>query len=65
MTIQPTTQPPLRVRDVRAAQNGFEAAALPPASATLGLRLIDANTEMGTIELAFTATEDFTNPAGN
>jgi uncharacterized protein (TIGR00369 family) len=40
-------------------------APLPRAAATLGLELIDADVEAGTIELAFTATEDFTNPAGN
>ena len=40
-------------------------APLPRAAATLGLALIDADIEHGTIELAFTPTEDFTNPAGN
>jgi uncharacterized protein (TIGR00369 family) len=40
-------------------------APLPPAAATLGLEFIDADIEAGTIELAFAATEDFTNPAGN
>jgi len=40
-------------------------APLPPAAATLGMELIDANIEKGTIELAFTAAEDWTNPAGN
>jgi uncharacterized protein (TIGR00369 family) len=40
-------------------------APLPRAAATLGLELIDADVEAGTIELAFAATEDFTNPAGN
>ena len=35
------------------------------AAATLGLKFIDADVENGTIELAFTPTEDFTNPAGN
>jgi uncharacterized protein (TIGR00369 family) len=38
---------------------------LPRAAATLGLELIDADVEQGTIELAFAATEDFTNPTGN
>jgi uncharacterized protein (TIGR00369 family) len=38
---------------------------LPRAAATLGLELIDADPENGTIELAFTAIEDFTNPSGN
>ena len=37
----------------------------PRAAATLGLELIDADVENGTIELTFAATEDFTNPAGN
>jgi uncharacterized protein (TIGR00369 family) len=40
-------------------------APLPRAAATLGLELIEADPENGTIELAFTATEDFTNPTGN
>jgi len=40
-------------------------APLPRAAATLGLEFIDADVEKGTIELAFAATEDFTNPAGN
>ncbi|MFG2888234.1 PaaI family thioesterase [Streptomyces sp. NPDC048248] len=40
-------------------------APLPRAAATLGLEFLDADVENGTIELAFTATEDFTNPAGN
>ena len=39
-------------------------APLPPAAATLGLELIDANVEEGTVELAFTATEAFTTPTG-
>jgi uncharacterized protein (TIGR00369 family) len=38
---------------------------LPRAAATLGLELIDADVEGGTIELAFAGTEDFTNPFGN
>jgi uncharacterized protein (TIGR00369 family) len=38
---------------------------MPPAAMTLGLQFIDADPDEGTIELAFTATEDFTNPAGN
>ena len=38
---------------------------MPPAAATLGLELIAADPENGTIELAFAATEDFTNPTGN
>jgi uncharacterized protein (TIGR00369 family) len=40
-------------------------APVPPAAATLGLELVDADVEAGTIEVAFTATEAFTNPAGN
>jgi uncharacterized protein (TIGR00369 family) len=38
---------------------------MPRAAATLGLEFIDADIERGTIELAFAATEDFTNPTGN
>jgi uncharacterized protein (TIGR00369 family) len=40
-------------------------APLPPAAATLGMELIEADEEQGTIELAFNAREDWTNPAGN
>ena len=40
-------------------------APMPRAAATLGLKFIDADVENVTIELAFTPTEDFTNPAGN
>lgn len=40
-------------------------AAIPPAAATLGFQFIDADVEAGTIEVAFTATEAFTNPFGN
>ena len=40
-------------------------APLPRAAATLGLELIEADVEKGTIELAFEASEDFTNPTGN
>lgn len=40
-------------------------APMPRAAATLGLEFVDADTEKGTIELAFTATEAFTNPTGN
>ena len=39
-------------------------APLPPAAATLGLQLIAADAENGTIEVAFAATEDFTTPLG-
>jgi len=39
-------------------------APLPPAAATLGLELIAADVERGTIELAFTATTRFTTPKG-
>jgi uncharacterized protein (TIGR00369 family) len=38
---------------------------MPRAAATLGLEFVDADVETGTIELAFEATEAFTNPAGN
>jgi uncharacterized protein (TIGR00369 family) len=38
---------------------------MPRAAATLGLEFIAADIENGTIELAFAATEDFTNPTGN
>jgi uncharacterized protein (TIGR00369 family) len=40
-------------------------APLPRAAKTLGLQFIAADIEAGTIELAFAATKDFTNPAGN
>jgi uncharacterized protein (TIGR00369 family) len=40
-------------------------APMPRAAATLGLEFIDADLETRTIELAFEATEAFTNPAGN
>ena len=40
-------------------------APMPRAAATLGLEFIDVDSENGTIELAFAAKEDFTNPAGN
>jgi uncharacterized protein (TIGR00369 family) len=40
-------------------------APLPRAAATLGLEFIDADVDAGTIELAFAATEGFTNPTGN
>jgi acyl-coenzyme A thioesterase PaaI-like protein len=40
-------------------------APLPPAAATLGMELIDADVDAGTIELAFAATEELTNPTGN
>jgi uncharacterized protein (TIGR00369 family) len=38
---------------------------MPRAAATLGLEVLDADVDEGTIELAFTGTEDFTNPTGN
>jgi uncharacterized protein (TIGR00369 family) len=38
---------------------------MPRAAATLGFELIDADAEKGTIEIAFRATADFTNPTGN
>ena len=40
-------------------------APVPRAAATLGFEFIDADVDNGTIEVAFTATEDFTNPMGN
>jgi uncharacterized protein (TIGR00369 family) len=40
-------------------------APIPPAAATLGFEFIGADVEAGTIEVAFSATEAFTNPAGN
>ena len=40
-------------------------APLPRAAATLGMEFIDADVDAGTIELAFAATEAFTNPTGN
>ena len=39
-------------------------APIPCAAATLGLELIDADVERGTIELAFAATDNFTTPTG-
>ena len=38
---------------------------LPPAAATLGLELIAADVEKGTIEVALAATEAFTTPMGD
>jgi len=40
-------------------------APVPRAAATLGFQFIEADVEGGTIELAFEATEAFTNPMGN
>ena len=40
-------------------------APMPRAAATLGLEFVDADVDRGTIELAFNATEAFTNPTGN
>jgi uncharacterized protein (TIGR00369 family) len=40
-------------------------APIPRAAATLGLEFVDIDSDRGTIDLAFTATEAFTNPAGN
>jgi hypothetical protein len=37
---------------------------VPRAAATLGLEFVDADVGKGTIELAFSPTEDFTNPTG-
>jgi uncharacterized protein (TIGR00369 family) len=39
-------------------------APVPPAAQTLGLEVVEADPE-GRVELAFTATDAFTNPAGN
>ena len=38
---------------------------MPRAAQTLGLEIIDVDPEAGTIELAFTAIEEWTNPTGN
>jgi uncharacterized protein (TIGR00369 family) len=40
-------------------------APMPRAAATLGFEFVGADVEAGTIEVAFAATEAFTNPAGN
>src|SRR5262245_9582603 len=40
-------------------------APVPQAARTLGFEFLDADPERGTIEVAFTATEAFTNPVGN
>ncbi|MGH7367333.1 MAG: PaaI family thioesterase [Candidatus Rokuibacteriota bacterium] len=40
-------------------------APMPRAAATLGFEFVAADVEKGTIELAFAATEAFTNPTGN
>ena len=40
-------------------------APIPRAAATLGAGFVGFDAENATIDLAFTATEDFTNPAGN
>jgi uncharacterized protein (TIGR00369 family) len=46
--------------------DGIEGRApVPRAAATLGFQFINADVENGTIEVAFDATEDFTNPMGN
>ena len=39
-------------------------AAPPPAAEVLGFKLIEIDPEEGTIEVSFTATEQFLNPAG-
>jgi uncharacterized protein (TIGR00369 family) len=36
----------------------------PPAAVLLGFELVDVDPQAGTIEVAFTATEQFLNPAG-
>jgi uncharacterized protein (TIGR00369 family) len=38
---------------------------MPPAARTLGFAFVAADERAGTIELEFTAGEEFTNPAGN
>ena len=40
-------------------------APIPRAAATLGFEFIAADVERGTIDVAFEAREDFTNPTGN
>lgn len=40
-------------------------APIPRAAATLGFQFLEADVERGTIEVAFEATEAFTNPMGN
>ena len=40
-------------------------APLPRAAATLGMKFLNADVEDSTIELAFEATDAFTNPSGN
>jgi len=46
--------------------DGIEGRApVPRAAATLGFQFIKADVENGTIEVAFEATEAFTNPMGN
>jgi uncharacterized protein (TIGR00369 family) len=40
-------------------------APIPRAAQTLGFEFINADPELGTIEVAFTAPQDWTNPAGN
>ena len=38
---------------------------IPPAAATLGFEFVDFDAENATIEVAFDARSEFTNPAGN
>lgn len=40
-------------------------APMPPAAATLGWELVAVDPDAGTMDVAFTATEEFTNPIGN
>lgn len=40
-------------------------APLPPAAATLGLQILEVDPDRGTIELAFEAKQEWTNPVGN
>jgi acyl-coenzyme A thioesterase PaaI-like protein len=37
----------------------------PPSAVLLGFRLVEIDPEAGTIEVSFTATEQFLNPAGH
>lgn len=43
----------------------FDRLPAPPAAETLGWELLSVDASAGTIELAFDAKPDFTNPAGN
>ncbi len=43
----------------------FDDLDLPPIAKLLGWSLLDIDSEAGTIQIAFNATEQFTNPAGH